>query len=314
MTPHPLGDELRALCAAAQRSVFLVAPFIKAAPLERLLRAIPTEVAVLCVTRWVPIEIVNGVSDLEVWPLLRDRNAWLGLSPRLHAKYYRVDEQCRVGSANLTDAALGWKARANLELWVDPDPDRPDLRTFESELHRAAVPVDDALYLEHCRAVERLREIMPPPPAPEAQAGPGPRQKLAPPEQWLPGLRHPEDLYRAYVGESGVMTRTAWEDAQLDLAQLDLPPALPRPAFDLHVRMELLQMPIVRALDDLLEEPRRFGAVRSWLWTQPCAEHGEFDATEAWQVLMRWLLHFAGDRYMSWTPNYTEVFARRAGH
>ena len=292
--------------------MFLAAPFVKVASLERLLAAIPAQVEVLCVTRWVPIEILSGVSDLEIWPVLRDRGAWLGLKPRLHAKYYRIDEACRVGSANLTHAALGWKSQPNIELWVDPDPNRPDLRVFESELLRAAIPVDDALHLEHCRAVEHLREIMPEMPNPKPEAGFSFDQKLAPAEQWIPRLRHPEDLWRAYMGAGSLMTRTAREDAETDIAQLDLPAGLSGPAFELHVRMELLKMPIVRALDYLLEEAQRFGAIRRWLKTQPCAEQEEFDATAAWQVLMRWLLHFAPDRYISSTPNYSEVFSRRS--
>ena len=313
MATPSLGSELRELCAEAQHSVLLVAPFIKAPVLQHLLDVVPGNVEIRCVTRWVPLEIVSGVSDLDVWPVLRARGGWLGLEALLHAKYYRADKRCRVGSANLTHAALGWKANSNLELWVDADPGRSDLQAFEASLLRGAVEVTDELHAEYERVVDRLREILPPPPTQDETEVEELRNGSRPaePGAWIPHLRHPEDLYRAYAGEMHSLTTTAREDARLDLAQLGLPPGLPRDAFDLHVRIALLQKSVVRALDIFVAEPQRFGAVRRWIQTQPCAVGAEFDATEAWQVLMRWLLHFAGDRYVSWTANYSELFWRR---
>lgn len=106
---YVLGTQLEQLCAAGRRDILLVAPFVKAHTLERLLGQVAAEVAVRCVTRWRPEEIVAGVSDLEVWPLLRDRvQSSLWLHPDLHAKLYRADDTCLIGSANITDTALGW--------------------------------------------------------------------------------------------------------------------------------------------------------------------------------------------------------------
>jgi hypothetical protein len=103
------GTELSNLCAEANKEVLLVAPFIKVSVLEKLMnKIISPDVSLRCVTRWFPEEIVAGVSDLEVWSLIHQRsNSSLWLRPDLHAKYYRADQQCLVGSANLTGKALG---------------------------------------------------------------------------------------------------------------------------------------------------------------------------------------------------------------
>lgn len=114
-----LGTELSKLCTEADRELLLVAPFIKASVLERLLDKISSDVTLKCITRWFPEEIVTGVSDLEVWNLIQNRpNSSLWLRSDLHAKYYRADNHCLVGSANLTGKALGWSDCPNLELLV----------------------------------------------------------------------------------------------------------------------------------------------------------------------------------------------------
>jgi hypothetical protein len=119
MITHSIGESLTNLCQRAQKELVLVAPFVKADVLDRLLHHINIEVSLTCVTRWHLDEIISGVSDIEVWDLIRERaSASLLLRSDLHAKYYRADDECLIGSANLTMAALGWSSRQNLELLV----------------------------------------------------------------------------------------------------------------------------------------------------------------------------------------------------
>src|SRR3546814_20286660 len=92
--PLRLGDALLALLSSATEPVFLIAPFIKQDAMARLLGAIPDDIAVTCVTRWRPDEIAAGVSDLEVFDLIRARaSGTLLLQPHLHAKLNRTGSQ-----------------------------------------------------------------------------------------------------------------------------------------------------------------------------------------------------------------------------
>src|SRR3546814_15701150 len=85
--------------------------------MARLLGAIPDDIAVTCVTRWRPDEIAAGVSDLEVFDLIRARaSGTLLLQPHLHAKLYRTGDRRLLGSANISGRALGWHEPANLEI------------------------------------------------------------------------------------------------------------------------------------------------------------------------------------------------------
>jgi hypothetical protein len=314
----PLGETLVELCSHAKDSLLLVAPFAKRASLERVLRRVPAAVPVRCITRWIPEEIIAGVSDLEVWPLLQERgNASLAIRRDLHAKYYRADGRCLVGSANLTHAALGWRATVNLELLLPMNPGDAPLQSFERELSNAT-EVTEELYQEYQRAVREIRAFAPPPIVTGALVH-GKDWPLSEdiayvedPDAWIPTLRHPAHLFDAYRGNLEKLTTASRTDAARDFRAFTVPPGLPRRAFEAHIRLQLLQMPIVRDVDALVAEPQRFGAVRDFLGLQPCAKHPGFDPSAAWQTLLRWLLYFAVDRYRHWTPNFSELFQRRS--
>lgn len=313
-----LGAQLELLCAAGRREIVLVAPFAKAHALGRLLEHITPDVTVRCVTRWRPEEIVAGVSDLEVWPMLRDRGqASLWLHPDLHAKFYRADDMCLIGSANLTGAALGWHPHPNLELLIPASANDLAVQAFEAILTRENIQVDQALFAHMSQVVALMQQDVDKLPhfiheqrdmAYEVSL---PEPNL-PASQWLPKLRQPADLFVAYTQRADQLTTTGRENAQSDLLALPIPPGLSRPLFEAYVGTLLLQKPIVCQVDQFLAQPQRFGAVRDLLARQPCAATPEFDPTYAWQTLMRWLLHFLPQRYRRVPARHSEVIQRVA--
>jgi len=304
------GQQLEALCESTQSELILVAPFIKANALENVLAHVPSSVNIQCVTRWRPDEIATGVSDLDVWIVFKQRaNSTLWLRSDLHAKYYRGDHRCLVGSANLTDAALGWSKRPNLELLVSI----PAMPEFEQRLLSGSIVVDDNIYEHTCKLVESIQT------QPLTQFDETifraqydeKEMEIAPVEAWLPMLRHPEKLFVAYVGdfeELGTGSRIA---ALSDLRELDIPPGLTKDAFEAYVGLQLLQKPIIHKVDQFVYFPQRFGAVRDLLKALPCSSMPDFDANRAWQTLMRWLSFFLPQRYEKSTPSHSEVFSRR---
>lgn len=314
-----LGNHLEKLCTHAQDEVLLAAPFIKASTLKFLLKAIPSHVPLRCITRWKPEEIIAGVSDLEVWNLMKERShSSLWLRADLHAKYYRVDHQCLVGSANLTAKALGWSSSPNLELLVFLSAREPPLEAFEAELCRGAIPVDESLFKQISATVQLLKQELLPSTIltatqvchssdiyPEA-----PTIKSIPPEIWLPTLRNPQDLYLAYSGQQEKLTTAARQAAIQDLYSLPVIPNLSQKSFKAYIGTLLLQQTLIRQVDTFVENPQRFGAVRDFLASLPCATHPDFNANRAWQTLMRWLLYFLPDRYALSVPRHSEIFYR----
>lgn len=304
-----LGFQLEELCLQAEREVLLVAPFIKVNVLERLLKGIDKSIKVRCVTRWKPDEIAAGVSDVDVWLLIEERvNCTLWLRSDLHAKYYRGDQRALIGSANLTNAALGWSKRSNLEILIHSDP----ITDFEQELFTGSVEVDDSLYQHIKQIVDALPTQITPVLedfAPELLED---DEVLSiPVEAWLPILRHPENLYKAYIGDWDQLGTGSRIAALSDLQALDIPRGLNREQFEAYVGVQLLQKPIVRQVDRFVETPQRFGAVRDFLKTLTCANQQYFDADIAWQTLMRWLLYFPPYNHYTKLANHSEIFARK---
>jgi len=308
------GSQLEELCSQAYNEVILVAPFIKASALARLLSQITHEAELRCATRWRPEEVIAGVSDLEVWALLEERpHASLWLRPDLHAKYYRADQKCLVGSANLTSTALGWINQLNLELLVPLPANNAQLVDFEKELFAGSVQVDQAIFDQMQLAVQSLKEQYPKPNYLEPSRELNPQedaQETIATAAWLPTLRNPEDLYLAYSGRLEELSTASREAALLDLLAFPIPPDLPKSAFQVYVGSLLLQKPIIRHVDLLLSTPQRFGAVTDLLSSLACNQTSNFDAGRAWQTLMRWLRYFLPNRYTLSVPNHSEVFGR----
>lgn len=315
-----LGDLLVDEAREVEEEVLLVAPFIKRDTLKRLLEPL-TEMRIRVVTRWRLDELAKGASDLDVWELLQEGGQSLELLPSLHAKYYRFDGICLAGSANLTQAALGWRERSNLEFLSRFRAE--DAQGFEQELS-GCLEVTKSIYLRYRRLLVEYKETHP-------EVGQEERYSIDLDEAtteisessdeswvgnqdwWTPNSRHPRDLYLIYAGEPERVTSVTWEKGQYDLSHFDLPEGLGQEGFEMQIAWQLLQKPVVREIDEFVETSRRFGAVRDYLRDLPCGNDPSFDATKAWQTLMRWLMYFLEDRYRRYEANYSEIFVREDG-
>ncbi len=306
-----LGDSLVQYGSTCQSYVLLSAPFIKASVVDRFLKVISPDVNLQMITRWLPEEIAVGVNDLEVWHLLQAHpQSRLLLRQDLHAKYYRFDQVCLIGSANLTAKALGWSSSPNLELLVPLPADTSQLQAFEAELLTGCIEVDKGLYQQISNTVQLLKEESFPAIAAEPTLEHSDIPADEPIASWLPTLRNPEELYLAYSGQWERLTTVAKDAAAQDLRFLRVIPNLPPKAFKAYIGTLLLQHPLIRQVDAFVETPQRFGAVRNLIATFPGRSHPEFNANRAWQTLMRWLLYFLPQRYTLSVPRHSEVFHR----
>jgi hypothetical protein len=320
-----LGEHLAGVAQEATEEVLLAAPYIKKGALKRILSSVSDDCSVRIVTCWNLQEIAVGASDLEIWELLRRRRQCsLELCPSMHAKYYRFDDICIVGSANLTGAGLGLREKSNLELLAHFSPSAT--KEFEEEIDdRISTSVTESMYLQYRKLLDQYEDAHPEIvqnddaySVPAEDVGSEVRDsgdefgdaRPDSSEWWIPTLRHPEDLYRVYAGVPEDLTTATWEHGSWDLRHFDLPEGLEKRTFEMEVRWQLLQKPVVQKIDSFVETSKRFGAVRDHLRTLPCAQNEGFDPTGAWQTLMRWLLHFFDDRYRRYEANYSEIFVR----
>jgi hypothetical protein len=283
-----LGDELVKASVTAQGEVVLAAPFVKEAAFSRVVDGLSDRTSLVVVTRWAPEEIAAGVSDLEIWPLVkaRPRSALL-LRSNLHAKYYRFDERVWTGSANLTDMALGWSASPNLELLVEQSA--VEMATFEAVLRQGCLQVDDEVYRALQAAVDTLpRQAMTVVPNPT-------REDDGDKALWFPRTLQVQRLFDCYRGNENVVIASVFRDGVKDLNDLEVPEGLNEPEFKELIAARLFQLTITGVLDYEARTAvtRERGA--DLLVSLGLADGN--DALDRWDVLAAWLVHFLPSRF-----------------
>ena len=295
------------LLAGAGQAAVIIAPFIKRAPLEILLAAVPTGAVLSVYTRWRPEEVAAGVSDTSILELVERLGGTVYLIDELHAKLILVDgTRALVGSANVTAAGLGLARRSNLELMTPlaVDPQTEALLFAELRTRSRQATYEEAAAVE--RLAEEIRPNLPSFQDPEAQETCDERVE----HTWVPVFRSPDRLYGLYDDPEWMLAAKSTDPALRDLIELEVPPGLDQGGFMAHVRARLLVTAAVQALDDALDRKERFGALTALLRdVLPEASHAERQA--ALQVLIRWLLFFAPERYHMETPGYSELLSLR---
>lgn len=299
----------RDLIASASRSVLVVSPFVKRAALGHLLAPLPSGVELVAYTRWRAEEVARGVSDLGVLGDIEALGGELGLVDELHAKLVLVDDtRALVGSANVTAAGLGLSAKPNFELMSRIELDPASALLLRAELRSRSRRAT----LVEAKAMQLVVDALPPyqPECDPEALEPDLEQINTPSLPWVPQFRSPDRLFTLYRDAEWLSSARSNDPALVDLLNLRLPPALSRVAFDEFVRARLLNTRAVQALEAGLCQPQRFGALTEMLRTVlPETTHSQRQA--ALQVLLRWLIYFAGDRFRMDTPNYSEIVSLR---
>ena len=208
------GDELLRCCAGAQH-LFIAAPYIKANALIKVLDAIGELSSLTCVTRWNPHDLAVSVSDTKCRTIVKEHGGSFRLHPSLHAKYYRMDDDILIGSANLTFAAMGWSAQTNTEIICRPGSDF-DAQAFQQKLLNEAREISDDEFL-HWEAVAKA--------SPQTEAPVASGQPLL--DTWRPATRDPRNMELAYQGrEDKIASFDEQRAAHRDIQALQVPPGL----------------------------------------------------------------------------------------
>ena len=278
------GERVKALVAGAKSHVVLCSPFIKAKTFTIILGAVPMGVSVRIVTRWRPEEIAAGLSDLEVFDIANERpNTQLCLLHSLHAKLYLSDDDCLVGSANVTATAFGWRPDSNVEILIATKRSDPDVSILLERLARST-PATFQLREE----MEKLAAAFDKLELDEAQdVQPEFVERARAP--WLPRCAAPEKLYDIYQNsETPIAVEGTRLDAMMDLQDLAPPPRLSPEDFAAYVGGSLSQIPsfqrILTGIPSGTTDSQGveiIGALRQDL--------SQTDAKKQWSIVREWI-------------------------
>lgn len=290
------GEVLLALCEHAKKEVLLVAPFIKTESLKKILASIPAENKYLTVvTRWIPSEIALGVSDLEVFDILSTRaNTKLLLHPSLHAKLYRVDNRCLLGSANITAKALGWCSTPNIEILIEVNPEDAAVKELELILLTQAITATESIRIATQIEVDAFKlktidELN------EENNSASPLSNV-----WLPTCNKPEYLYKIYSGQDNSNLLDSVVNAgKHDIATLNLLSGMKEEEFKKYIAAVFENTPVLQEIHTLSKSSGITTEAAEIVIEKYCTHLATplYDAALYWHIFKIWLIFFFPQRY-----------------
>ena len=285
------GERLKTLLKKAHVRVILCAPFIKADVLKTILPIVPTNIPVQIFTRWRATEVAAGVSDLEVLQIATERpHTELRLLNNLHAKLYLVDEQCLVGSANLTASALGWAKNSNVELLIPAKSTDPDINYLLKQLEAAEIAtIEIRSKIEAMANALKMTKLEEGEDMSDDSSG----RQFA----WLPRCAAPDKLYEIYANPktTAVVSGTR-EDGLADINDLQIQPELSEKDFKTRVRDTLLQIPAFAGIIDIVPQGLSdTDGIKRIKEARP--DLSEQDVRAQWRIVREWIGIFFEDQF-----------------
>ena len=156
---QPIIDEIRRNAANGNLLSCCVSAFASLEGVQKLMECYCGQ-SFYFVTRWRVSELAMGVSDIEIYPLLRKHNIPLYISYRLHSKLYRFqDGSVLCGSGNATGNGLGLARECNIETGcIAEGLDVGDEIEFK-KLTNNSLRVTDEIYHRFAKAVEEYEVV-----------------------------------------------------------------------------------------------------------------------------------------------------------
>ena len=287
------GNTLLRFFRGAREEALIVAPFMRADPLDRLLDAVDPGVHTQVVCRWEIRDLLAGVSELGCLDVAKAHGVPLFLRPQLHAKLFVADHQCLVGSANVTGSGLGWSSANNLELLVEAPRSDSAVANFERTVFASAVEATET----HRRRLEAVVAIkgrdLPEVVGPVLSGGSG-----HPLPGWFPRIMNPEQLFDLYCGNSNRIDHTVLPSMHQELKQIHVPEGLTKSEFRDWVAASVSQTHVISWLLQEIAAQRdvtdkRLDAFLERLDMRPSGS----TSNEMIRCLGRWMSYFFGSDF-----------------
>ena len=140
----------------------LISAYIKKSILEEIVEHIGNK-KIKILARWNLMDLVGGASDIDCYQIALD-NGWdFYIDMHLHAKIYSLPPNgILLGSANATNAGLGFSSSSNHEAGTIVEADQDNL-IFIENMFRQAVKLDDKLFSkikDAYEACDRKKQII----------------------------------------------------------------------------------------------------------------------------------------------------------
>tara|TARA_Y100001954_G_C15784555_1_gene591756 strand:+ start:938 stop:1894 length:957 start_codon:yes stop_codon:yes gene_type:complete len=260
------------------KGTYLISPFIQLEALQELLESKTHCSNLQVITRWKPDDIVSGVSDIEIFGYLKQKEISLFIHDEIHLKMLVCrDSTAFQSSGNITKSGLGLSEVSNVEIGAWCDMTSEDVRKLD-DLLANCVAVNDEMYNQAQEYVKQHKELFPPLPRIEWKVR-DMEQEFS--RQALPSSPSPSRLWEYYQNlEAGRDDAYAFKS---DLVKYGIKSeGLSREQFFAELEANFKQVAFVGAFVEYLKshDSLNFGKARKWL-SQNCSER---PAPKPWEM------------------------------
>lgn len=303
----PTVDFVRQAIADEKRLRLIVAPFIKLGALKELIEACEDISELEVVVRWQAGDLVAGVSDVEIYPYLKELGVPLFRHTSIHLKLLVFNQLLAFhSSGNVTMKGLGLVPNGNIEIGCSVTLGPADWRNLFRLLGNSQ-KVDDAMY-EQAKAYA-LTNTQDHEPLPPMNLQPADMKEFS--KNALPTSENPAALFDFYSkqpdGEADIE-----ESVQFihDIVTYEVPDGLDKSEFFSELELKFKTHPFISKLVEHIRSngSLSFGAVNAWI-TDNCSDTPRpyrRDLKTTTRHLYDWLSYFFDE--VTWdTPNYSMV-------
>lgn len=315
-------DDLVAQSADRAADVVIVAPYIKKNTIEWLLDVLPIHAKLKILTRATIFDFIMGASDIECWPLIWDRGGIVYLLQTLHAKYYRFDNDVFIGSANITDSALGRNLRSNREL-LAKYYFNDELKLIEEALFQDASVADKGLLHDLKPIINRYKKSKTILALHKQEKRLNNRKdeaivRVRLPDNWFLKAKNPAVLWNVMNSDTNELSEYEIEDAKQDLYILKIPGNIQRLAdFKKILGWRLAKHKLVRKLLWLFDHNETenypylsYGFIRKELQLKRDTVYGQTDGEV--NAFLNWMTYVFEDIFYEVRPqSHSRLLGRK---
>ena len=299
---------------AAVHCVTLYSPYIKKEVVERLTSNVGADVSIQMICSWKIEDLVKGVSDIEVYTLLKEEGHHLFYCPSLHLKTYLFDdEHLLTGSANLTSKGLGICKDANLETLVEVDPIPNDYAIYLRKILINSFLITDKICNQITEIVYKFSEKNDFDVTGLNELEKNFRDIIMEKDYFLiselPMTNSPKELYEKIINikDGSIVEPVVTHDMALyALGQKEWDNA---EEFESYLSDNFFSHPFIVKLCSFIDRPRRFGEFKEWVQNNctnvPVPSRRKL--TENVQVLYGWLKTLGKDKFEYSRPGHSEI-------
>ena len=268
---QPLHHHLRSSIEQGDGVLHLIAPFMQCEPLQQMIDSWPNNDSIKVITRWRAADVVSGVSDISIYPYLKQKGIPLFIHNNIHLKLYiYASNKAFHTSGNVTNTALGYIDNCNVEVGSCVSLSTEDWMHIYSLIEASTIVTDEIYEIYQNYITENANKEAPLPP-------------LTLPENnsdkdfsfnRLPATKTPQDLWNYYSSsdktcfsaeEIRKYNHDLWLYGFGNLPQSKSP--LDRTLFHAHLKKNFQAEPFIQAIVKMIQEKQScpFGAVSSWI-------------------------------------------------